>query len=132
MISCFRPQWFRDGLNRQTDFQYNAAGQLTEQTDPADAYGVRRRTIIDYLTSAGGLSRREVVRVCANTGTLNVCDTSGEIRTEYDYWENTFLPSAERRIDASFCGAQTRIGLDGACDCVLQREGRRRLRMSRR
>jgi RHS repeat-associated protein len=101
VISCFRPQWFRDGLNRQTDFQYNAAGQLTEQTDPADAYGVRRRTIIDYLTSAGGLSRREVVRVCANTGTLNVCDTSGEIRTEYDYWENTFLPSAERRIDAA-------------------------------
>jgi RHS repeat-associated protein len=100
-LSCFRAQWFRDGLNRQTDFQYNAAGQLTEQTDPADAHGVRRRTIIEYQTSAGGLSRREVVRVCANTGPLNVCGTSGEIRTEYDYWENTFLPSAERRIDAA-------------------------------
>lgn len=100
VISCFRPQWFRDGLNRQTDFQYNAAGQLTEQTDPADAYGVRRRTIITYDTT-GGLSRRSVVRVCANTGTLNVCGTTGEIRTEYDYWENTFLPSAERRIDAA-------------------------------
>jgi len=101
VISCFRPQWFRDGLNHQTDFQYNTAGQLTEQTDPADAYGVRRRTIIEYLTSAGGLSRRDVVRVCANTGTLNICGTTGEIRTEYDYWENTFLPSAERRIDAA-------------------------------
>ncbi len=100
-LSCFRAQWFRDGLSRQTDFQYNAAGQLTEQTDPADAHGVRRRTIIEYQTSAGGLSRREVVRICANTGPLNVCGTSGEIRTEYDYWENTFLPSAERRIDAA-------------------------------
>jgi RHS repeat-associated protein len=100
VISCFRPQWFRDGLLRQTDFQYNAAGQLTEQTDPADANGVRRRTIITYDTT-GGLSRRSVVRVCGNTGTMNVCGTSGEIRTEYDYWENTFLPSVERRIDAA-------------------------------
>jgi RHS repeat-associated protein len=97
-VLCYRPEWFRDGLNRQTDFDYNAHGQLTQQTDPADASGVRRRTIITYETSAGGLSRRDVVRICGNTTT---CNTPDEIRTEYDYWENTFLPSVERRIDAA-------------------------------
>ncbi|MGE0344440.1 MAG: hypothetical protein AB7O86_15380, partial [Porticoccaceae bacterium] len=96
-ILCNRPTWYRDGLGRQTDFQYNAAGQLTGQTDPADASGVRRRTIITYQTT-GGLSRRAVVRVCGNTST---CGTPEEIRTEYDYWGNTFLPSVVRRIDAA-------------------------------
>ncbi len=96
-VLCYRPEWFRDGLLRQTDFNYNANGQLTEQTDPADANGVRRRTIITYETS-NGISRRDVVRVCGNTTT---CGTPDEIRTEYDYWENTYLPAVERRIDAA-------------------------------
>jgi RHS repeat-associated protein len=96
-VLCFRPEWLRDGLGRQTDFQYNTAGQLTEQTDPADANGVRRRTIITYETSTG-LSRRSVVRVCGNVST---CNTPDEIRTEYEYWGSTFLPSVERRIDAA-------------------------------
>lgn len=96
-ILCNRPTWYRDGLARQTDFQYNANGQLTEQTDPADVNGVRRRTIITYETSTG-LSRRSVVRVCGNVST---CGTPDEIRTEYEYWGNTFLPSVERRIDAA-------------------------------
>jgi len=94
---CHRPSWFRDGLGRQTDFQYNAAGQLTEQTDPADAQGVRRRTIITYESSTG-ISRRSVVRVCGEGST---CGTPEESRTEYEYWGNTFLPSVERRIDAA-------------------------------
>jgi RHS repeat-associated protein len=96
-VLCNRPTWFRDGLGRQTDFQYNALGQLTEQTDPADANGIRRRTIITYETSTG-LSRRNVVRVCGNVST---CSTPDEIRTEYEYWGSTFLPSVERRIDAA-------------------------------
>ncbi len=96
-ILCNRPTWYRDGLGRQTDFQYNALGQLTEQTDPADANGVRRRTIITYETSTG-LSRRSVVRVCGN---ISTCGTPDEIRTEYEYWGSTFLPSVERRIDAA-------------------------------
>jgi RHS repeat-associated protein len=102
-VLCYRPEWFRDGHvpYRQTDFDYNASGQLTEQTDPADVNGVRRRTIITYETAGTGISRRDVVRVCADSGTANVCGTTGEIRTEYDYWENTFLPSVERRIDAA-------------------------------
>jgi len=94
---CYRPRWIRDGLDRQTDFLYNDRGQLVEQTDPADAAGVRRKTYIQYEL-VNGLSRRKVVRVC---GTGAACGTNSEIRTEYDYWGNTFLPSAERRIDAA-------------------------------
>ena len=51
----------RDALGRQTDYAYNSRGQLTEQTDPADAAGVRRRTSIDYApvaapgSAAGGV-----------------------------------------------------------------------------
>ena len=90
-VLCNRPTWYRDGLARQTDFQYNALGQLTEQTDPADVTGVRRRTIITYETSTG-LSRRSVVRVCGNVST---CGTPDEIRTEYEYWAaHSCLPSS--------------------------------------
>jgi RHS repeat-associated protein len=94
---CYRPVWFRDARSKQTDFLYNTAGQLTERTDPADANGVRRKTYITYETSTG-ISRKQVVRVCGDTTT---CGTSAEIRTEYEYWGNTLLPSVVRRIDAA-------------------------------
>jgi RHS repeat-associated protein len=96
-ILCFRPTWFRDGLGRQTDFAYNARGQLIEQTDPADADGVRRKTYVTYVTS-GGLSRRSLTRVC---GDVSTCGTADEIRTEYEFWGNTFLPSVVRQVDAA-------------------------------
>jgi RHS repeat-associated protein len=93
-VMCYRPLWARDGLGRQTDFLYNAAGQLIEQTDPADSNGVRRKTYIQYET--GGLSRRSVVRICC---AVSAAGASYELRTEYVYWGNTFLPLVERRID---------------------------------
>ena len=63
---CYRPSWFRDARGKQTDFLYNAAGQVTERTDPADANGVRRKTYITYQ-SATGVSRKQAVRVCGDT-----------------------------------------------------------------
>jgi len=100
-VRCYRPEWVRDALNRQTDFIYNTAGQVTEQTDPADANGVRPKTYITYenvIAGPGMLSRKKVVRLC---GTGAACGTTSEVRTEYDYWNNTFLPSVERRINAA-------------------------------
>jgi len=99
-VLCYRPIWYRDGLGRQIDYLYNAQGQLTEQTDPADASGIRRKTYIQYDahdTGAGIIYRKSVVRVC---GFGTTCGTTAEIRTEYDYWGNTYLPSAVRQIDA--------------------------------
>jgi RHS repeat-associated protein len=111
-ILCYRPVWTRDGLNRQTDYAYNAAGQITEQTDPADQNGVRRRAIVEYETSPAGTSRRKTVRIC---GTGAPCGSAAEIRTEYQYWGNTFLPSLERRIDAAQgVTLDTTYGYDGA------------------
>jgi RHS repeat-associated protein len=97
-VSCFRPTSSLDGLNRQTDYLYNSYGQLTEQTDPADANGVRRKTYTEYALSPAGISRKSVVRVC---GLGTTCGTNQEIRTEYDYWGDTPLPAVERRIDAA-------------------------------
>ncbi|MEG3150223.1 RHS repeat-associated core domain-containing protein [Sphingomonas sp. ZT3P38] len=94
-VNCYRPVWSRDALNRQTDYIYNGNGQLLEQTDPADSAGVRRKTYITYI---GGPSRPSVIRVCGDTTT---CGTSAEIRTEYDYWGTTNLPSVKREIDAA-------------------------------
>jgi YD repeat-containing protein len=93
-ILCYRPTWSRDGLGRQTDYLYNNLGQLTEQTDPADAGGVRRKTYVAYET--GALSRRSVLRVCGATTT---CGSSNETRTEHIYWASTFLPLTEIKID---------------------------------
>ena len=44
------------------------------------------------------ISRRSVVRICGAGAT---CGTSAEIRTEYQYWGETLLLSAERRIDGA-------------------------------
>ncbi len=108
---CYRPAWYRDARGKQTDFVYNTAGQVTEKTDPADADGVRRKTYVEYQTSATGVSRRRVVRICGGA----TCNTPAEIRTEYDYWGNTLLPSVERRIDAvNGVTLETRFTYDGA------------------
>lgn len=95
-VRCFRPLWHRDALGRQTDFLYNDKGQLTERTDPADADGVRKKTYVSY--TATGISRPTVVRVC---GDVTTCGTADEIRTEYEYWGNTMLPTVVRQVDAA-------------------------------
>ena len=95
-VSCFRPKWSKDAKGAQTDYGYDSHGLLTQKTDPADASGIRRKTYITYTTTAP--YRKSVVRICGNTTT---CGTNQELRTEYDYWGNTYLPSAVRQIDAS-------------------------------
>ena len=108
-VRCFRPLWHKDGLTRETDYAYNANGQLAERIDPADAGGVHKVTFIEYTTS--GLSRPSVVHVCGlvsppvlnpsgiSTVPSNPCTLATEYHTEYDYWGNTTLPSVERRTD---------------------------------
>lgn len=109
-VLCFRPLWSRDALGRQTDYLYNDAGQLIEQTDPADANGVRRKTYVTYDPS--GIRRPRVVRVC---GLGTTCGTSSETRTEFEYWGNTSLPALERRIDlATGQVLETRHSYDAA------------------
>lgn len=111
-VLCYRPTWFRDALNRRTDYAYNSAGQLTEQTDPADNAGVRRKTINEYVASPAGISRKTVVRICGATTT---CGTTGEIRSEVEYWENTNLPLVHRQVDpATGVKRETRFTYDPA------------------
>ena len=97
-VLCYRPTWTRDGLNRQTDFVYNNNGQMTEQIEPADANGVRRRTTIVYDTSTG-FSRPSSMRVCADTGVS--CGTSAPIQTNYGYpvMGNPLLPTSVNQYD---------------------------------
>ncbi|MDE2404897.1 MAG: RHS repeat-associated core domain-containing protein [Sphingomonadales bacterium] len=95
-VMCFRPNYHIDALGHQTDYGYNSAGQVIQKTEPADASGVRRATYVSY--TSGTLSAPSVVRVC---GLSTTCGTNSEIRTEYDYWATTFLPSQKREIDAS-------------------------------
>jgi RHS repeat-associated protein len=93
-VMCYRPTWVRDGRASQTDFLYNAYGQVTRRTDPADASGVRRTTHITYET--GTHSRKTMIRVCGAT-----CVAADEYRTQYGYWGSTFLPAWERQVDVS-------------------------------
>lgn len=95
-VLCYRPTWRRDALGHETDYVYNARGQVLLETEPADASGVQKVTYVTYTT--GTLSAPSVIRTCGLTTT---CGTSNEIRTEYDYWKSTFLPSQKREIDAA-------------------------------
>lgn len=94
-VNCYRPVWSRDARNQQTDYVYNASGQVIEKTDPADSSAIRRKTYIAYTTT--GPSRPNVIRIC---GLSTTCGTPAEIRTETDYWGDTPLPAVERRVDA--------------------------------
>jgi RHS repeat-associated protein len=91
---CWRPTWYKDQKGNQTDYLYNSSGLLIEQTDPADASGVRRKTYIEYETT--GLKRKKLVRIC---GQGTTCGTNAEIRTEYEYFGNTELPTVIRQVD---------------------------------
>jgi len=109
-VHCWRPTWHKDALGRQTDFVHgNSYGQLTEQTDPADQNGVRRKTIIEYEEVNTGythpstsgdvpeyISRKKIVRTC---GVGTTCGVSDDTRTEYEYSGVSILPSLVRQID---------------------------------
>ena len=99
-VLCWRPTWTRDGLGRQTDYSYNASGQLTQQLDPPDLIGVRRKTTISYETNAAGISRRNLVTIC---GTGAACGTAAAISIDYDYGDarHPLLPTVERRVSGS-------------------------------
>jgi len=92
-VLCYRIASYTDALGRVTDYSYDGAGRLIEQTDPADANGVRRKTYNSY--GAGGYSPN-LVRVC---GTGAACGGNAEVRTEYTYWNGTQLPLTETRVD---------------------------------
>jgi RHS repeat-associated protein len=97
--NCWQPIWYRDARNQQTDFVFSSRGQLLEQADPPDAQNVRRKTINEYQnfdTGSGIISRKVVTRTC---GLGTTCGTSDNTRTEYEYWNSTFLPSVQRDID---------------------------------
>jgi RHS repeat-associated protein len=100
-IACWRPSWSRDAMGRQSDYSYNSLGQVTEQLDPADANGVRRRTTIVYALSTNGISRRTAVRICADTGAS--CTTGAPIQTTYDYSGrgDSTLPAAVTQVDGT-------------------------------
>jgi RHS repeat-associated protein len=94
-VLCFRPTSYTDGRGSVTQYAYDSAGRLIQQTDPADSAGVRQVKYFTYNTSYSGPS---VVRIC---GLSTTCGTTAEIRTEYDYLGNTSLPLVERKIDAA-------------------------------
>ena len=92
-VLCYRIATYTDALGRVTNYSYDGAGRLIEQTDPADASGVRRKTYNSY--GAGGYVPI-LVRVC---GTGAPCGSNAEIRTEFTYWNGTQLPLTETRVD---------------------------------
>jgi len=121
-VLCYRPTWIRDGLNRQTDFVYNSNGQMTEQIEPADANGVRRRTTIVYDASSG-ISRPIAMRICADTGAS--CGTSAPIQTNYTYpaTGTSLLPIAVSQYDPVTATTLTTSFTYDAAGRVLSTDG---------
>ncbi len=92
--ASFNPTWIRDAKGNQSDFTYDANGFLLTKLSPVDANGIRKKSIYEYQT--GTFKRKSVERVCGETTT---CGTNQELRTEYTYWNNTFLPKTVRQVD---------------------------------
>jgi RHS repeat-associated protein len=92
-VLCYRITSYTDALGRVTNFAYDAAGRLTQQTDPADSAGVRRAKLLAY---GGSFTAPAEVRICS-VGTT--CGTTSEFKTQYTYFGFTALPLTETRID---------------------------------
>jgi RHS repeat-associated protein len=101
-VNQYRPNSYTDARGNVTNYVWNANGQLQQQDDPADAAGVRRRTIIDYAVT-NGLSRKAMVRVCAASATQLQCSGIPLSQTEYTYAGNTFLPATVKVTDNTNC-----------------------------
>jgi RHS repeat-associated protein len=98
----YRLTSYTDARSKVTNYTWNSDGQLTQQDDPANAAGVRRRTINDY-TVTGTLSRKTMVRVCAAGATPLTCSGASLSQTEYTYFGNTFLPATVKLTDNNNC-----------------------------
>lgn len=94
-VLCFRPVSVKDGLNRTTEYAYDSAGRLIQETSPADGNGIRA---VKYLSYGSSYTSPTLVRMC---GLGSTCGTGAEIRTEYTYWQGTALPLTETRVDAA-------------------------------
>jgi YD repeat-containing protein len=101
-VNQYRPNSYTDARGNVTDYKWNSDGQLTQQDDPADASGVRRRTINDY-TVTGTLSRKTKTRVCAKAATDFTCSGTPLSQTDYTYVGNTFLPATVTVTDNTNC-----------------------------
>ena len=92
-VLCYRITSYTDALGRVTNYAYDYAGRLIQQTDPADASGVQR---VKSLSYGGSFTAPSEVRVC---GLGTTCGTSAEFKTQYTYMGLTPLPLTETRID---------------------------------
>lgn len=94
-VLCYRPVAYTDGLGRTTDYAYDGAGRLIQETAPADGAGVRR---VRYLSYGASFTAPTVIREC---GLGTTCGTPNEFRTEYSYWGQTALPLTETKVDGN-------------------------------
>lgn len=93
-MMCFRPDYTRDAMAKQTDYTWsNVHGGMLTKLEPSSTNGYRRKTIYEY-EYVGGLYRKKKERVCnTNSSGANLtCGTATEQVTEYTYWGNTLLP----------------------------------------
>lgn len=126
-VLCYRPIWHRDALNRQTDYTYNAAGQVATILEPGDEQGIRRKTVIEYApydTGSGTISRMSKVWVCGepSAGPSSNCGNAA-LRTEYQYYGATFLPTVVSEISQSTGETRQTVTSYDAAGRVLSVDG---------
>lgn len=98
--TCFRPNWTRDALQRQTDYTWSSGGELLTKLEPADANGQRRKTINQYDNLFGRLTRERIC-IANSSGVELTCGTAAEQVREITYLGNTSLPLTEKQTDGA-------------------------------
>jgi RHS repeat-associated protein len=136
--ASWRPIWYRDAKGNQSDFVHNATGQLTQQLDPTDQAGVRRRTVIEYEAHQtqipiygplGGIlgyqthSRKTKVRVCGVLAADTATCTTDEPYTTYQYLGDTYLPTVVTEVSPADGLTRTTVTAYDAAGRVLSVDG---------
>lgn len=110
-ITCFLPEWTKDGNGNQTDYTWSSAhGGLLTQLDPSHSYNRRRKVKNSYTQAAGGgvwrLTQEEVCEADAN-GVDVTCGTAQSFVKQITYWNDTLLPLTETITDGAGNGPRT-------------------------
>lgn len=112
-VTCFLPQWTRDGKGNQTDYTWASHGGMLTRLDPVDANGQRRKT--KYTYDASGRPIKEEVCAANSSGGELTCGGASSFVKQTTYFGGTRLPASETITDGAGNGPlTTTYGYDAA------------------
>ena len=96
-VTCYLPEWTRDGNGNQTDYTWAPHGGMLTRLDPTDASGQRRK--IKYTYDSVGRPIKEEICAANSSGGELTCGSANSFVKQTTYFGATRLPASETITD---------------------------------